>query len=71
MTIKDLKKLIDKLPDNMPVLVPSHDHSYRGRLYGFATTAMRDEFGDWTEDHGPEYTSEEDYGKRTKVFVIE
>lgn len=29
MNIKDLKKLIENLPDDLPILVGDYDHSYR------------------------------------------
>lgn len=35
MHVKDLKKILNKLPDDMPVIVPVIDNDYTNYIYGF------------------------------------
>jgi hypothetical protein len=43
-TVGELRELIKNLPDNMPIVVPSEDHSYR---YAYASVNEV-----WFEDGG-------------------
>lgn len=47
-TIKDLRKAIENLPDDMPLFTPGHDHSYSS-VYGLGV--------EWVEVwHGRHYS---------------
>lgn len=70
MTVKILKEIIKDLPDNVEIVTPSSDHSYK-YIYCSVTTALKDDEGEWTEDYGESSTPESLYGKRKKVLVIE
>ena len=70
MTIKALKELIANLPDNMPVVAPGSDHSYRTVYMATATTAIYS-FGLLSEDHGGDGPPLEKGEKRINVFVID
>jgi hypothetical protein len=67
-TVKDLRKLIAKAPDNAAVVIASDDHGYsfaRPEL----TTAMHDG-SEMSEDFGEDMTPEGEYGKRIPVLLI-
>lgn len=69
MTVAELRRVLEGQPDDAPVLVPGPDHSYvpcRAR----AATALLEEGGTWTEDHGETVTSAAVYGERRQVVVI-
>jgi hypothetical protein len=69
MTIGGLRRLIQELPDNTPVLVPGPTHDYHP-VDAKVRTVMR---GDrvWSEDHGQEFTPEgAEYGKRVRALII-
>ena len=70
MNVKQLKALLKKVPDDVLVLVPGEDHSYR-KADANVTTALLEEGGTWTEDYGEDTTPEAEYGKRKKVLVVE
>lgn len=70
MNVGALRKLMEGLPDDAPVLTTGSDHSYRA-VEAEATTALQDEqHGDWTEDYGEDVTSEKEFGKRRKVLIV-
>jgi hypothetical protein len=69
MSVKQLKELIATAPDNMPVLIPGSDHSYRS-CRAEITTALNPCWGTWNEDFGEDSTPEKEYGKRRDVLVI-
>lgn len=69
MTIKRLKTLIDKMPDNARVLVPGPDHSYR-EAEASEETAMYEGRGAWAEDFGEEMTPEAECGKRLAALIV-
>lgn len=68
-TVGALRKALEKLPDDTPVITPGGDHSYY-LTSGHATTALVNRNGEWTEDYGEEDTPEAEFGKRVKVFVV-
>lgn len=35
MRVKDLKKILDKLPDDMPIIIPIIDEDDANHIYGF------------------------------------
>lgn len=69
MTVGELKSVIEKLPDDAPVLIPGSDHSYH--LVGHADTeATRSGRGRHSYDYY-EYYSEEDLEPgETKVSAL-
>lgn len=69
MNVKQLKELIADLPDDIKIVVPCRDHSYRN-VSGEVSTALYSRPAGWTEDHGEEATPEESFGKRVQVVVI-
>jgi hypothetical protein len=69
MTVGDLKKLIQDVPDNVPILVPGEDHSLR-EVDPQVGTALKESRYSWTEDFGEEYTPEATCGKRTVALII-
>jgi hypothetical protein len=69
MNIKELKALIERLPDETPVLIPGSDHSYRSAS-AEATTALQERRNQWAEDYGEDTTPENAYGKRMRVVVV-
>lgn len=68
MKAKQLKKLLELIPDDAPILVSDDDHGYR-KADADPTTALFDGY-QYAEDHGEELTPEADYGKRIPVVVI-
>lgn len=69
MTVGELRRLIGKMPDNVPILKAGMDHSYR-IVNAWDSTALRDKRGEWTEDHGEKLTPEKEYGKRLRALII-
>jgi len=69
MTVGELKKLIEKMPDDTPILVPGDDHSYRAATASNCT-ALLERRNQWTEDYGEEMTPEKEYGKRVKALIV-
>jgi hypothetical protein len=65
-----LRKLLNNVPDETPIVVPSADHGYLPSTC-IVTTALHEERNKWTEDHGEQVTPEAQYGKRVKVIVIQ
>jgi hypothetical protein len=71
MNVGQLKKLLLSLPDDLKLVMPGYDHSYR-EADASVGTAMLTPDRVYTEDHGDEYTPEgEDFGKRVKVLIID
>lgn len=68
MKVKELKHLIESLPDKSEVVVYSKDHEY-GKAKAKKTTAL---FSNnvITEDYGEKITPESLYGKRQVVLLI-
>lgn len=54
MTVGELKRIIAKLPDDAPVLVPGSDHSYQ-KIYEFGTDATYAGQGHYFEYFGAEH----------------
>ena len=69
MNVKELKAIIENLPDEILVLTLGSDHSYR-KVSAESTTALQEGRNAWTEDYGEEITPEKEYGKRLQVVVI-
>ncbi len=67
MTVGELKKLLEEVPDNVPVLIPGYDHSYEHRLNGAHIEVARnpDKF---IEFQGESYLEDNEYA--TMGFVI-
>lgn len=70
MKVGDLKKVLRGLPDDIEVLVPGEEHSYR-ETEAMVTTALRNGSSGWAEDHRETLTSESKYVKRVSVVVID
>lgn len=69
MTVGQLRKIIEKLPDDTRVLAPSADHSFHD-VDASASTALYDRRSGWTEDYGEDQTPEAEFGERRSVLVI-
>lgn len=69
MNVKELKAIIENLPDEALVLTPGSDHSYK-KVDAEATTALQESRNEWTEDYGEDTTPEKEYGKRIQVVII-
>lgn len=69
LRVRELKSLLEGVPEDALVVTPSFDHSYRDVEAGEAT-ALASHVGSYTEDHGEDITPEAEYGKRIKVFVV-
>lgn len=52
------------------VVIPSMDHKYRD-AYAIAGSVLKDEYGEYNEDHGEQFTPEAEYGKRIPAVIIE
>lgn len=65
MTIKELKKLISKLPDDMKVMSHGGDHDYKALFDADTVTAeyIEDDnyYGEWYQGCS---------GKKVKIFVV-
>lgn len=68
-TVKELKKLLETVPDGTTVVIPGEDHGYRAARFEL-TTGLQEAPGCWTEDHGETVTPEAEYGKRLPILVI-
>lgn len=69
MTIGQLRAVLAELPDDAPVLVPGHDHSYQPGHAEPATARFLHRAG-WTEDHGEDATPTIEYGPARPVLVV-
>lgn len=70
MTAKELKKLLESVPDDTLIVSPGHDHNYR-EVRAWLDTALYDEDCDiLSEDHGEEITPEAECGTRINVLVV-
>lgn len=70
MKIKDLKKIIEKLNDDMVIVTPSYDHSFRKIEEVFTTNIRYDsKNGIISEESGDEKVDQE-LGKRIEVLVV-
>lgn len=69
MKVRDLKKLLENAPDDAPVMVSAHDHSYR-ETHCQMTTGLMEGPNQWTEDYGEETTLEAEYGKRLPILLV-
>lgn len=67
--VGELRRLIECLHDEMPLVRPAHDHEYR-TAHAEVTTGLRDRSGAWTEDHGEDVTPEATWGKRIPVLLV-
>lgn len=68
LTVGELRKKLEGVPDDVRVLHPGSDHSYR-ETQAIDTTALYVGGHQWTEDHGR--IPGRDFGKRLRVIVIE
>lgn len=69
MNVKQLKQLLEKVPNDVVVLVPTRDHSYTP-AYAKIDTALFEE-GIWSEDHGDQHSSGPESVQRRTVLVVE
>ena len=67
MNIGQLKRLIEALPDNTPVLHPTHDHSYNGCSANTTTAIYVANENYWSEDFDGQLNEGE---VRRNVLVI-
>ncbi len=67
MTVGKLKKLIQDMPDDLPILAPGSDHSYMPISF-FDDTARYDKDENYyCEDHGDEQASPEELQIRALI----
>jgi hypothetical protein len=70
-TVKDLRNIIAGLDDETIVLTSAGDHSY---LFAYAevSTVLTENYayGQYTEDHGEQYTPEAEYGERVPALIL-
>lgn len=68
--VKDLRRIIEGLPDDTVLVVPASDHSFHevGVCPGTALFDRKSLM--WTQDCGEELTPEAEYGKRVNVLII-
>lgn len=71
MNVGELKKKLEKVPDNVILVVPGNDHSYRECEVILTTGLYNNMYGEWIEDFGEEYTPEYEYGTRYQILLIE
>ena len=69
ISISTLKKIIADAPDDVMVVVPAADHSYRAAGVELGTALFSMDHG-ITEDHGEESTPEAQYGERRPALII-
>ena len=69
MTVGDLRKAIDGLGDDVPVLVPGLDHSYRPARGRSGTAIFEKEWG-WSEDFGDMNPTEITEAMRKQALII-
>jgi hypothetical protein len=70
LTIKKLKELIKDCPDDMLVVGPGSDHSYRYVDAQVMTALYYKKFHILSEDYGEETTPETKHEKRIEVLLI-
>ena len=70
MNVGQLRKLLEGLPDDRRVLVPSHDHSYRD-CQAERCFARYEGHNNWGEDFGgTKEFPEDEFGIRMPVIVV-
>ena len=69
MNVKDMKAMIDKLPDSTPILVPGPDHSYSSTR-AMVRSVLLEGPCLWAEDWGDDLTPETLRRARVKAVVI-
>lgn len=67
MTVGQLRKLIQDIPDDTPIVAPYVDHSLLPVQCAMGTGLFA---GVWTRDYGEEATPEKVHGKRTAVLIV-
>lgn len=68
MTKLQLLKLISGHPDNMPVLIPAGDHSYRAADVSVDSAIFYPRQHQFEEDHGDENI--EEGGRRIAAIIV-
>jgi hypothetical protein len=71
MNAKQLKDVLENVPDDVTVVVPSNDHGYREVWAAIVTTAMKSKEGWLCEDYGALNGPESAQDKRIAVLVIQ
>ena len=71
MNIGQLKKLIANVSDEVKILVPAWDHSFRLADITVSSALFDKDPNVWSEDYGETMTPEKEYGKRLVVLVVE
>lgn len=66
--VGELRRLIEGVPDNVPLVSSAYDHEYRGANADLRT-ALKGK-GTLTEDHGEEITPESEWGERVQVLFV-
>lgn len=69
MKAGELKKLLENVPDGVPVLTSGFDHSYV-EVSARVGSALLERGGTWTEDYGEKVTPEAVYGRRLQAVII-
>lgn len=69
MLVKNLMSLLSLVPENTPVLIMGHDHTYDD-TWAADTTALEERKGIFIEDGGEDLTPESKFGKRTRIISI-
>lgn len=75
MTVKDLKLMLQQVPDTAIVVVFAPDHEFREACAemttGLLSNERRGRCAIFTEDFGEDKTPESVWGKRTTVILID
>lgn len=70
MNVGQLKKLLERVADNTPILLPSSDHSYREADFTVTTAVFDVRRKDWSEDFEYEEHSDSRGLSRRNVIAI-
>lgn len=70
LTVGKLKKLIEDVPDNVPIVQQGMDHTYEPVVIKFMTALFDCEDRTINEDFGEDITPQSKFGKRKEVIVI-
>lgn len=71
LTVKKLRSILSEAQEDAVVLISNNDHGYR-YVYAEIGTALAENlnYGEFTEDHGEQYTPEAEFGKRVPAVII-
>ncbi len=70
MNIKELKRVIKDLPDNMKIVILGQDHSYHEAITTIYTVLFDENENIYIRDFERNDVSKKEYDKRVKVLVV-